>query len=131
MVESTKAEEYIPDNKMKGKLFLKIFDYNQSVGLWIKMSLTARDIFLVFKHYSKDGLVKHLNHMDHGDGVSEHFVRRICSRRIGKQLKSLNFTFSAVNDEHINLAKFPETLEVLNLNACREISERTLVQVSE
>ena len=127
MVESTKAEEYMSDNKTKGKLFLKIFDYNQSVGLWIKMSLTARDIFLVFKHYAKDGLVKHLNHIDHGDGVSEHFVRRICSRRIGKQLKSLNFTFSAVNDEKINLAKFPETLETLNLNACREISERTLV----
>ena len=96
-----------------------IFEFNQSVGLWIKLSLTNREAFLAFKHYSKDGKVKHLNHRDFGNGVSEHFVRRICARRIGKSLLSLNFEFSAVNDEHISLCKFPGTLQSLNLNACR------------
>ena len=102
-----------------GKLLLLIFEFNQSVGLWIKLSLTNREAFLAFKHYSKDGKVKHLNHRDFGNGVSEHFVRRICARRIGKSLLSLNFEFSAVTDEHMSLCKLPGTLQSLNLNACR------------
>ena len=92
------------------EVLLEIFEFNQSVGLWIKLSLTSREVFLAFKHYSKDGKVKHLNHKDYGNGVSEHFVRRICARRIGKQLLSLDFEFSAINDEHITLCKFPASL---------------------
>ena len=131
MVEASTDETKQQDSKSLGHLLLVIFDFDQSVGLYIKLSLTARNIFLVFKHHAKDGKVKHLNHVDHGSAVSEHFVRRLCARRIGKQLQSLNFQFSAVTDDHVSLCKFPETLESLNLNACREISERTLVQVSE
>jgi F-box and leucine-rich repeat protein 2/20 len=58
-------------------------------------------------------------------------VRRICGRRIGKHLLSLDFTFSAVTDDHFALAQLPASLQYLNLNACQEISERTCVQISD
>lgn len=73
------------------ELLLYIFDYDRSVGLWIKLSLLSRKTFLAFKHYSKAGKVKDLRHENHGDSVSEHFVRRICSRRIGTNLDTLSF----------------------------------------
>jgi hypothetical protein len=99
--------------------------------MFIKLSLTCRKAFLIFKEYAKQGKVKHLAHRDHGDGVSKHFVRRICARRIGKVLETLDFEFSALNDDHIKIAQLPATLKALNLNGCREISERSLVQISE
>jgi len=112
-------------------LLLSIFEVDQSVGTWIKLSLVSRKAFLTFKNYSKEGKVRHLSHRDHGDGVSDHFVRRICARRIGKNLESLDFEFSAVTDEHVIRSVLPKTLRGFNLNACREISELTLVQISE
>ena len=90
-----------------------------------------RKVFLAFKHHAKDGKVKHLRHYNYGDFVSEHFVRRVCSRRIGKNLDTLSFEFSAITDDHMAKAVLPACLKELNLNACRDISERSLVQVSE
>ena len=115
------------DMKAMSQLMLEIFDYDRSVGLWIKMSLTCRKVFLAFKHHAKDGKVKHLRHYNHVESVSEHFIRRICSRRIGKNLESLSFEFSAITDDHMARATLPESLLALNLNACREISERSLI----
>ena len=91
MVEAVSFQSEKNPERSLGNLLLIVFEFNQSVGLWIKLSLTCREAFLAFKHYSKDGKVKHLNHIDYGNKVSEHFVRRICARRIGKQLLSLNF----------------------------------------
>lgn len=108
-----------------------IFDYDRSVGLWVKLSLLSRKIFLAFKHHAKAGKVKHLRHYNHGESVSDHFVRRVCSRRIGQSLHSLSFEFSAVTDDIMQRATLPASLLELNLNACREISERTLVQAAE
>jgi len=93
--------------------------------------LLSRKIFLHFKHHAKDGKVKHLRHYNYGDHVSDHFVRRVLSRRIGKNLQTLSFEFSAVTDDHLARAVFPASLKELNLNACRELSERSLVQVAE
>ena len=55
----------------------------------------------------------------------------MCSRRIGKNLDTLSFEFSAITDDHLAKATLPATLKHLNLNACRELSERSLVQVAE
>ena len=44
------------------KLMLQIFDFDRSVGLWVKMSLLTRKVFLAFKNHAKDGKVKHLRH---------------------------------------------------------------------
>jgi len=93
--------------KVMAQILLKIHDYEQSVGLWIKMSLLSRKIFLAFKHHAKDGKVKHLRHYNYNVAVSEHFVRRICSRRIGKNLDSLSFEFSAITDDHLAKATLP------------------------
>ena len=131
MVERTEKSASADSKVALKEVLFNIFDYERSVGLWIKLSLTCRSIFLAFKHHAKDGKVKHLRHYNHGDFVSEHFVRRVCSRRIGKNLDSLSFEFSAITDEHIAKATLPASLKVLNFNACRELSERTLVQVSE
>ena len=113
------------------ELLLKVFDFDRGVGLWVKLSLLTRKTFLAFKHHSKAGKVKHLRHYNYGEHVSDHFVRRVCSRRIGKSLDSLSFEFSAITDDHLARAVLPTTLKELNLNACRELSEKTLVQVSE
>ena len=86
---------------------------------------------MAFKHHAKDGKVKHLQHYNYGESVSDHFVRRICSRRIGKNLDTLSFEFSAITDDHLSRATLPACLKGFNLNACREISERSLVQISE
>jgi hypothetical protein len=45
----------------------------------------------------------------------------------GKSVKRLNFEFGSITDEHIEKAILPGQLEELNLNGCREISEKTLV----
>ena len=44
-----------------------------------------------------------------------------------RKLTHLNFEFTPLTDEHFECATLPETLEDLNLNGCREISERTLM----
>lgn len=44
------------------QLMLQIFDFDRSVGLWIKMSLLTRKVFLVFKNHAKKGKIKHLRH---------------------------------------------------------------------
>jgi len=96
----------------------------------IKLSLLSRKLFLAFKQHAKDGHIKAISHRNHGDSVSLHLIRRICSRRIGQSLTSLDFQFSAVTDDHFAIASLPATLESLNLNSCQEITEKTLVQVS-
>jgi len=126
-----KESNKVVDMAVFPQLLLQIFDFDRSVGLWVKMSLLTRKVFLAFKHHAKDGKVKHLTHYNYGDSVSDHFVRRMCSRRIGKSLQTLSFEFSAITDNHLALATLPPTLIELNLNACRELSERALVQVSE
>jgi len=49
----------------------------------------------------------------------------------GASLKHLNFEFTPLTDEHFECAKLPESLEELNLNGCREISERTLMLLAK
>ena len=131
MVENQELRKTKEEKDLLPQLLLKIFDSDRSVGLWIKLSLLNRKVFLAFKHHAKDGKVKHLRHYNFGDFVSEHFVRRVCSRRIGKNLDTLSFEFSAITDDHMNKAVLPACLKELNLNACRDISERSLVQDSE
>ena len=98
----------------------------------MKLQMMSRAAFLLFKSHAKGGHIKHLNHRHHGErGVDLHFIRRVCARRIGQALVSLDFEFSQVTDDHFALAKLPLNLLSLNLNGCREISERTLVQISE
>jgi hypothetical protein len=60
----------------------------------------------------------------------EHFIRRIC-KYLGTGLRTLDLEFAAVTDEHFEHVTFPEGLKSLNLNGCREISERTLVVISK
>lgn len=129
MVEESKSSrDSRPQNdKLFAQILLRIFDFDRSVGLWIKLSLTSRKVFLAFKEHSKAGNVKHLVHYNHGEHVSDHFVRRVCSRRIGKNLDTLSFEFSAITDDHLARAVLPSCLKELNLNACRELSERSLV----
>ena len=57
---------------------------------------------------------------------TERFVRRLC-RYFSNGLKVLDFEFSAITDEHLELATLPSTLEAINLNGCREISEKSLI----
>lgn len=97
----------------------------------IKLTILSRDLFLAFKNYAKEGKFKAICHRNKGDGVSLHLIRRLCSRRIGKNLSMLDFQFSAVTDDHFALATLPRSLESLNLNGCQEVTEKTLVQVSE
>ena len=131
MVDSTTTVGARNDHAQRHEILIKIFDYDRSVGLWIKLSLLSRKVFLNFKHHAKDGKVKHLRHYNYGEHVSDHFVRRVLSRRIGQKLETLSFEFSAITDDHLARATFPSSLRELNFNACREISERSLVQVSE
>jgi len=99
-------------------ILLKVFEVDLSLGLLIKLSLLSRKIFLAFKYHAKEGRIKTICHRNHGDSVSLHLIRRICARRIGSNLSALDFQFSAVTDDHFELAKLPKTLESLNLNAC-------------
>lgn len=55
-------------------------------------------------------------------------MRRVC-KYLGKGLEALDLEFSAINDEHIENTKFPENLRELNLNGCREISEKSLMHL--
>lgn len=55
-------------------------------------------------------------------------MRRIC-KYLGKGLVTLDFEFSGVTDAHIEIAKLPESLKELNLNGCREISEKTCMHL--
>jgi len=58
------------------------------------------------------------------------FIRRVC-KYLGSGLKTLDLEFSAITDEHLEKVSFPESLTDLNLNGCREISEKTLVLLSQ
>ena len=105
---SAKSSPKIADQTTFAKdVLLKVFEIDQSLGMWMKLSMLSRKTFLAFKHYSKDGKVKHLRHEDHGKYVEDHLVRRICARRIGKNLDTLSFQFSAVTDDHIEKAVLP------------------------
>lgn len=101
---SLKKSLFSDQSILSAKHLLQIFEMDQSVGMWMKLSLMNRRAFLTFKEYSKQGKILSLVHRDHGDGVSKHFLRRICARRVGKALKVLDFEFSALNDDHIALA---------------------------
>ena len=48
-------------------------------------------------------------------------------------IKTLNFEFTPLTDEHFESADslLPKSLEELNLNGCREISERTLMIIAK
>ena len=63
----------------------------------------------------------------------ENFLRRLLKsiapseRHPERKLTYLNLEFTPVTDEHFESATFPSTLLELNLNGCREISEKTLM----
>lgn len=47
-------------------------------------------------------------------------------------MKAVNFEFTPLTDEHFECAgSFPKSLEEINLNGCREISERTLMLIAK
>jgi len=48
-------------------------------------------------------------------------------------LERIDFEFTPLNDEHFECSAgaIPETLVEINLNGCREISERTIMLVAE
>jgi hypothetical protein len=62
----------------------------------------------------------------------EHFMRHLL-RYFGhkSQLKYLNFEFTPLTDEHFEAATLPKTLLELNINGCREISEKTIMLVQK
>ena len=63
----------------------------------------------------------------------ENFLRRLLKsmapseRHPERKLTHLNLEFTPVTDEHFESATLPSTLLELNLNGCREISEKTLM----
>ena len=73
------------------RILLGVYEVDLSLGVLIKLSLLSRKIFLAFKQHAKEGRIKALCHRDHGDFVSLHLIRRICSRRIGSNLSALDF----------------------------------------
>jgi hypothetical protein len=72
-------------------ILLRVFEVDLSLGLLVKLSLLSRKIFLAFKHHAKEGRIKTICHRDYGDTVSLHLIRRICARRIGSNLTTLDF----------------------------------------
>jgi hypothetical protein len=62
--------------------------------------------------------------------ICPQIVRRMCSRRVGKRTQQFDFEFSNLNDEHFENAMLPAHTTAVNLNGCREIGEKTLVQLS-
>lgn len=61
----------------------------------------------------------------------ETFVKKMLSY-FGTSLKSVNFEFSPLSDEHFDcIGSLPATLEEINLNGCREISERTVMLIAK
>ena len=42
-----------------------------------------------------------------------------------------NFEFTPLTDEHFEVATLPFRLEELNLNGCREISEKTIMLLAK
>jgi hypothetical protein len=63
----------------------------------------------------------------------ENFLRRLLKsvapseRHPERKLTHLNLEFTPVTDDHFESATLPSTLLELNLNGCREISEKTLM----
>ena len=64
----------------------------------------------------------------------ENFLRRLLKsiapsekQHPERKLTHLNLEFTPVTDEHFECATLPSTLLELNLNGCREISEKTLM----
>jgi hypothetical protein len=61
------------------EVLVQIFEFDPEVGSFIKLQLTCREVFLYFKHYSKDGKVKYLRHVDKAKKYMEKsFLRRLC-----------------------------------------------------
>ena len=56
----------------------------------------------------------------------ERFIRKMFVY-FGEYVKSYNFEFGSLTDEHFQDAKLPSSLIELNLNGCREISEKVLI----
>ena len=114
------------------ELLINIFEFEPEVGSFIKLQLTCRRVFLYFKHYSKDGKVECLRHVDKAKQImSSSFLRRLCQRRIGNAMKSLDLSFTLLTDDHFGKAVLPKSLKELKLNACRELTEKTLVQIGD
>lgn len=67
----------------------------------------------------------------------ETFLRRLLKsigpseRNPERKLTHLNLEFTPVTDEHFECATLPGTLLDLNLNGCREISEKTLMIIQK
>eukprot|EP00347_Sterkiella_histriomuscorum_P014091 403362200 len=116
-------------NQINSGILLMMFEFEPDVGFLLKLSMLNKKHNLYFKNQFEGGLIKRLQHKDHGV-VSKNFVRRVC-KYLGKGLEKLDFEFSAVNDQHIEITKFPESLKELNLNGCREISEKTCVHLTK
>ncbi|CDW85727.1 f-box lrr-repeat protein 20 [Stylonychia lemnae] len=85
------------------KILLTLYDFEPSLSLYMKF------LFL---------------------NKNQHLVRRIC-KYLGANLKALDFEFSTVTDEHIEVTLFPQTLIELNLNGCREISEKACMHLQK
>jgi hypothetical protein len=51
----------------------------------------------------------------------------LSERHPERKLTHLNLEFTPLKDEHFECATLPSTLLELNLNGCREISEKTLM----
>jgi hypothetical protein len=55
----------------------------------------------------------------------------MCQRRVGKRCEYLDFEITNLNDDHFENAILPLELKGINLNACVEIGEKTVVRISE
>jgi hypothetical protein len=63
----------------------------------------------------------------------EFFIKRAIKffSQNGATIRKLNFEFTPLTDEHFECTTLPDTLVELNLNGCREISERTIMLISK
>ena len=130
-----------------------IFEYEPTVGYFFKLSSLNKQIKIFFQSKVESKEIKSICHRDHGKVSSklltinylshlespqyltislERFIRKLFNY-FGHSLTLVDFEFAALTDDHFDQVglKLPENLYTLNLNGCREISERTLVELSK
>lgn len=101
-------------------------------------------LFMVFRSLSsshkthidakiKGGEIRYLCHRN-SSKVQPEFLSQLVSSFNTQNLRALNFEFSTVSDSHFSTGLRDEKvkscisgLEEINLNACREISDKTVV----
>lgn len=93
--------------------------------------MTNRKNFKDFSKYAKEGKLTKLCFRNYEQEIDLSIVKRICQRRVGKRVKYLDFELSNLKDDHFELVTFPSELKGINLNACTELGEKTMVRIAD